>query len=96
MTKSDIINEIHETVGIERLAVQVILEELMQTIKTNMSEGENVYLRGFGTFYIKKRNTKIGRNITQNTALVVPEHFIPAFKPCKEFKEKVKEAVVVE
>lgn len=94
MTKSDIINEIHENTGIERVAVQVIIEEMMQTIKSNMTSGENVYLRGFGTFFIKKRNTKIGRNITKNTALVVPEHNIPAFKPCKEFKEKVKDTKI--
>lgn len=94
MTKSDIINEIHERTGIERVAVGCILEELMTTIKDNMTEGENIYLRGFGTFFIKTRNEKIGRNITAGTSLVVPEHNIPAFKPCKEFKDKMKDTPI--
>jgi len=67
----------------------------METLKANMSKGENIYLRGFGTFLLKKRAEKTGRNITKNTAIKIPAHMIPAFKPAKEFVTEVKTKVNV-
>lgn len=93
MTKAEIVNEIHDKTGIEKVAIQVIVEELMNSIKTNMSNGEDVFLRGFGSFIIKKRAEKTGRNISKNTTLIVPAHNIPHFKPCKEFVNQIKENV---
>ncbi len=90
MTKADIVHAIAERTGLERQAILIIVEEMMSTIKQNMAEGENVYLRGFGTFEIVHRAQKTGRNISKNTTVIVPEHNIPKFKPCKEFKEMVK------
>jgi len=90
MTKAEIVNAINEKTGIEKVAVLAIVEEFMASVKENMAEGENVYLRGFGTFHIVERKEKIGRNIGKNTALVVPAHKIPKFKPAKEFKGMVK------
>ena len=68
-----------------------IVEEFMTTVKENMANGEEIFMRGFGSFIIKHRAQKIGRNITAGKAIVVPEHNIPAFKPCKEFVQQVKE-----
>lgn len=90
MTKAEIVNAINEKTGIEKVAVLAIVEEFMASVKENMAEGENVYLRGFGTFHIVERKEKIGRNIGKNTALVVPAHKIPKFKPSKEFKGMIK------
>ncbi|MCQ2295164.1 MAG: integration host factor subunit beta [Bacteroidales bacterium] len=90
MTKAEIVAEVARRTGIERVAVQVTIEEMMNTIKENMINGENVYLRGFGTFELKQRAEKTARNITKNTTVIVPAHKIPKFKPCKEFMEKVK------
>jgi DNA-binding protein HU-beta len=93
MTKADIVNEISEKTGIEKMTVQATIEAFMKTIRNSMVEGKNVYLRGFGTFVVKKRAEKIGRNISKNTTVVIPAHFIPAFKPAKTFSDRVKRNV---
>jgi len=93
MTKADIVNEISEKTGVEKIAVQATVEAFMKTIRNSMIEGKNVYLRGFGTFVVKRRAEKIGRNISKNTTVVIPAHFIPAFKPAKTFSERVKRNV---
>ena len=94
MTKADIVNEISEKTGIEKMAVQATVEAFMKTIRNSMVEGKNVYLRGFGSFIVKRRAEKTGRNISKNTAVIIPAHNIPAFKPAKTFVEKVKHAPI--
>ena len=95
MTKAEIVAEIANKTGIEKVAVQASVEAFMETIKTSMITGQNVYLRGFGSFIIKKRAEKTGRNISKNTTLIIPDHNIPAFKPAKTFVNKVKNHVRV-
>lgn len=95
MTKAEIVNKIAEKTGVEKLVVQTIVEALMTNIKNSVSEGRSVYLRGFGSFIPKKRAEKTGRNISKNTAIIIPAHYIPAFKPAKVFVEKVKKNVPV-
>ncbi|MEP7319132.1 MAG: HU family DNA-binding protein [Panacibacter sp.] len=91
MRKSDLINNISEKTGIPKVDVLVTVETLIKEIKENISKGENIYIRGFGSFITKKRAAKIGRNIKKNVAVHIPEHFIPAFKPSKEFVNEVKQ-----
>src|ERR1035437_7095144 len=93
MTKADIINDIAEKTGIEKLTVQASVEAFMKSVKNSMENGENVYLRGFGSFIVKKRAEKTGRNISKNTTIIIPAHYIPAFKPAKTFAEEVKKNV---
>jgi DNA-binding protein HU-beta len=93
MTKTDIINDIAEKTGIEKVAVQASVEAFMKSVRNSMVSGENVYLRGFGSFIVKRRAEKTGRNISKNTAIIIPAHYIPAFKPAKTFAEKVKKNV---
>jgi DNA-binding protein HU-beta len=93
MTKADIVNEIAKTTGIEKVAVQKSVEAFMDTIKHSMTSGSNVYLRGFGSFIVKKRAKKTARNISKNTTIIIPAHNIPAFKPAKSFINKVKSHV---
>jgi DNA-binding protein HU-beta len=93
MTKADLVTEIAEKTGVEKVAVQAAVEAFMKSVKNSLSSGQNVYLRGFGSFIVKKRAEKKGRNITKNKTIVIPEHFIPAFKPAKTFAEKVKKNV---
>ena len=93
MTKADIVAEISQKTGIEKVSVLVTVEAFMQSIKNSMSEGKNIYLRGFGSFIVKKRAEKTGRNISKNTTVIIPAHFIPAFKPAKTFSERVKRSV---
>lgn len=95
MTKAEVVNQISEKTGIEKTTVLATVEELMTTVKDNMSNGENVYLRGFGSFIVKERAEKTGRNISKNTALIIPAHNIPAFKPARSFLERVKKNVKV-
>lgn len=90
MTKADIVNEIARKTGIEKVTVQRTVEEFMDAVKESMVGGNNVYLRGFGSFIVKKRAKKTARNISKNTTIIIPEHFIPAFKPSKSFINKVK------
>jgi len=93
MTKADIVNEIAKNTGIEKVTVQKTVEALMDTIKSSMVSGNNVYLRGFGSFIVKKRAKKTARNISKNTTIIIPAHNIPAFKPAKTFVTKVKSHV---
>ena len=88
MTKADIVNRIAVKSGISRKEVEVIVSNLMETLKSKMTEGENIYLRGFGSFIIKERAQKTARNISKNTTIIIPAHKIPAFKPSKEFVGK--------
>jgi DNA-binding protein HU-beta len=90
MTKADIVNEIAKSTGIEKQAVQKTVEAFMETVKGSLVKGKNVYLRGFGSFIVKKRAEKTARNISKNTTIIIPEHFIPSFKPAKTFVNKVK------
>lgn len=90
MTKADIINEISDKTGIDKADVQASVEAFFTTIKTNMANGRNVYVRGFGSFVNKKRAKKIARNISKNTAIVIEEHYVPSFRPSKFFIEKIK------
>ena len=90
MTKADIVNDISKSTGIEKVTVQKTVEAFMDTIKHSLVKGNNVYLRGFGSFVVKKRAEKTARNISKNTTIIIPEHFIPAFKPAKTFVTKVK------
>ena len=95
MTKADIVNSISSKLGLEKAETQKVVEVFMDEVKTAMSKGENVYLRGFGTFLIKKRAAKTGRNISKNTTIKIPAHNVPAFKPAKSFVENVKTKVKV-
>ncbi len=90
MKKSDLINLIAEQTGVPKVDVLVSLESFFSNVKSNLAAGENIYIRGFGSFVTKKRAAKIGRNIKKNTSVYIPEHFIPSFKPAREFVEEVK------
>lgn len=91
MRKSDLITNISDKTGIAKVDVLVSLETMLKEIKESLAKGENIYIRGFGSFITKKRAAKIGRNIKKNVAVEIPEHYIPAFKPSKEFISEVKE-----
>ncbi len=87
MTKADIINEIAKTTGIDKTSVLSVVEQFMTVVKEGLAHGENVYLRGFGSFIVKTRAEKTARNISKNTTIIIPAHNIPAFKPANSFKE---------
>ncbi len=93
MTKADLVNEIADKTGIEKVDVQVTVEAFMSAVRKSLEKGENVYLRGFGSFVVKKREKKTGRNILKNTTIVIPAHYIPSFKPAKTFVDNVKKNV---
>ena len=89
-TKADIVNEIAKSTGAEKVLVQAVVEAFMDNVRTSLINEKNVYLRGFGSFIIKKRAMKVARNISKNTTITIPEHNIPAFKPAKSFAIEVK------
>lgn len=93
MRKADLVAMISEKTGVPKVDVLVSLEMFFKEVKNTLAEGENVYIRGFGSFIIKKRARKIGRHIKKNVAIEIPEHFIPSFKPAKVFVEQVKNKV---
>jgi DNA-binding protein HU-beta len=93
MRKADLVAAISEKTGVPKVDVLVTLESFFKEVKDSLGEGENVYIRGFGSFVIKKRAKKIGRHIKKNVPIEIPEHYIPAFKPAKVFVEQVKENV---
>ncbi len=93
MTKADVVSQISENTGIEKATVQNALDAFMETVKDSLAGGNNVYLRGFGSFVVKKRAEKLARNISKNTTVIVPEHFVPSFKPADTFVAQVKDEV---
>lgn len=90
MTKADIVSEISKSTGIDKATVLETIEKFMESVKESLADGENVYLRGFGSFIVKTRSQKTARNISKNTTIIIPEHNIPAFKPAKVFMDQVK------
>jgi len=90
VTKADVITKIADQTGIDKADVQITVEAFFSVVKDSMAEGENIYVRGFGSFVNKKRAKKIARDILKNTAIVIDEHYIPSFKPSKVFVEKIK------
>lgn len=92
MTKADIVNEIAGKTGFDKNSVQTIVEVFMDSVKKSMTNGDNVYLRGFGSFIIKERAQKTARNISKKETITIPAHNIPAFKPCKTFVNAVKKS----
>lgn len=96
MRKADVVTSIAEKTGIPKVDILVTLEAFFKEVKSSLIEGEPVYVRGFGSFILKKRAAKIGRNIKKNIAVEIPEHHIPAFKPAKEFVAAVKDTKPVE
>jgi DNA-binding protein HU-beta len=90
VTKAEVITEIAQKTGIDKADVAHTVEAFFNVVKQAMAEGENIYVRGFGSFVNKKRARKIARNISKNTAIIIDEHFVPSFKPAKVFVEKVK------
>lgn len=87
MTKADLAKEIYKTTGVRSTDAMIVIEKFMEVVKDSLAHGENVYLRGFGTFYRKRRAQKTARNISNNTSVIVPAHDIPAFKPADCFKK---------
>ncbi len=95
MTKAEVVTQIADKTGIEKTTVLATVEAFMNTIKTSLENDKNVYLRGFGSFIIKTRAAKTGRNISKNKSIQIPAHNIPAFKPAKTFSDKIKKKVKV-
>ncbi|MDR1006568.1 MAG: integration host factor subunit beta [Bacteroidales bacterium] len=95
MTKAEVVAIIAKKTGVERASVAASVEMFMEVLKDSLSKGESVYLRGFGSFIIKKRAAKTGRNISKNTTIKIPAHNVPAFKPAKSFVAEVKSKVTV-
>ncbi|HJI18617.1 MULTISPECIES: HU family DNA-binding protein [Bacteroidales] len=91
MTKAEIVAEIAKQTGVEKTVVMSVVEAFMESVKDSMIAGNEVFLRGFGSFIIKKRAEKVARNISKNTTITIPAHSIPAFKPAKSFLAAVKE-----
>lgn len=96
MTKAEIAANIADKTGLERVEVQSVLDCFMKEVRRSMANGNNVYLRGFGSFVVKMREKKTGRDISKNTSIVIPAHHIPYFKPCKSFVDEVRARVPVE
>lgn len=90
MTKAELINQIAISTGFDKTTISAVVESMMSNVKKSLNDGENVYLRGFGSFYLKKRAAKVARNITKNTSIRIPEHNIVAFKPAAEFAIEVR------
>ncbi|MGI4887160.1 MAG: HU family DNA-binding protein [Janthinobacterium lividum] len=90
VTKAEVIAEISQKTGIEKADVLMTVEAFFKVVKDSMTEGNNIYVRGFGSFVNKKRARKVARNISKNTSLIIEEHYIPSFKPSKTFVAKIK------
>ncbi|MDR2620981.1 MAG: integration host factor subunit beta [Dysgonamonadaceae bacterium] len=95
MTKADIVNAIAKNTGIEKASILAVVEGFMEEVMSSMNSGENVYLRGFGSFVVKKRAAKAARHIKNETTIIIPERYVPTFKPSQYFSEKLRNSLVV-
>ncbi len=95
MTKADLVSQIAEKTGIQKEEVEKIIESFFVTIKDSLSQGENIYFRGFGSFIIKHRAAKTARNISKQATIIIPAHQVPFFKPADDFVSQVKEGMLV-
>ncbi len=93
MRKTDIVNDIANETGLPKVDIAMVFESLLTEIKRELVKGESIQIRGFGTFFLKKRAAKVGRNIQKNTSIAIPEHLVPSFKPGKEFKKLVNDTL---
>lgn len=92
MTKAEVVSQIADQTGINKSDVLIALESFVNVVKSSMESGEDVFIRGFGSFVNKKRAKKVARNISKNTAIVIEAHFVPTFKPAKEFVDSIKKS----
>lgn len=92
MTKADVVSQISDQTGINKSDVLITVESFINVLKSSMEDGEDIFIRGFGSFVNKKRARKVARNISKNTAIVIDAHYVPTFKPAKEFVDKVKKS----
>jgi len=90
MTKADIVSGIAKSTGIDRTTVLSVVEAFMDAVITAMTEGKNVFLRGFGSFVVRKRAKKAARDIQNEVTIIIPERNVPTFKPSQSFAEKVR------
>ncbi len=90
MTKAEIVSQIHLKTGVEKIVAAACVDAFVEAVSASLEAKEHVYMRGFGTFLLKTRKEKLGRNITANTSLVIPEHQIVSFKPSKKLAVRIK------
>jgi len=90
VTKADVIAQISDKTGVDKADVQQTLETFFTVVKDSLADGENLYVRGFGSFINKKRARKVARNISKGESMIIDEHYVPSFKPAKVFVEQVK------
>jgi DNA-binding protein HU-beta len=93
MTKADIVSAISKNTGIDRASVLASVEGFMDQVMKSMNNGENVYLRGFGSFVVKKRASKAARHIKNETTIIIPERYVPTFKPSQYFCENLRNSL---
>jgi DNA-binding protein HU-beta len=93
MTKADIVSAIAKNTGVSRAQVRAVVEGFMDEVMNAMNSGKNVYLRGFGSFVVKKRAAKAARHIKNETTMSSPDRFVPTFKPSQYFSENLRNSL---
>jgi nucleoid DNA-binding protein len=90
ITKKDLVAELSNATGIKHADTLAMVEAFMELVSKNLSEGNEVTLRTFGTFDLRIARGKIGRNPKQpNSEVMIPDRYVVRFKPSKELKSRV-------
>ena len=92
MTKADLVRVISAETGIIRKDVALAVDAFLDSVKDSMKDGKHIEIRGFGTFKLKQRKSRIGRNPKTDEKVEVPARIVPTFKFSRAFKEEVNEA----
>lgn len=92
MTKADIVDIISSSIGLTKVETEAVVNGFLETVMEAMKRGENIELRGFGSFKVVKRAQRVARNPKTNEEVIVPEQFAPVLKMSKEFKEAVNQS----
>jgi nucleoid DNA-binding protein len=94
MTKAELVKVISHDTGIIRKDAATIVDTFLAAIKDSLLEGNHIEIRGFGTFKLKVRNPRIGRNPKTDAEVKVPERVVPTFKFSRAFKNEIAELAV--
>ncbi len=90
MTKADLADRIYEKIGLSKKEATAIVETLFDSMKSILSEGESIKITGFGTFLVRKKGERKGRNPKTGTELQIEQRMVVTFKPSLQFKALVE------
>lgn len=93
MNKTELIDQIAKGTGLTKIETEAVVDAVLTLVRQELVSGGQVDLRGFGSFQVKARAARVARNPRTNEAVPVPAHYAPFFKPSRDLRDVVAEAL---